>query len=94
MLIEHTFSMGDIKDDLLCCITLLNSLSEHFPDACSIISRDIATLTESTPYTSKDIHRFLENEQSLLETSGKYTNFLTKLRHAYCDLTMILSIIK
>jgi hypothetical protein len=66
-LIEHAFSMGDIKADLLCCIALLNSLSEHFPHARSIISRDITTSTESTPYTSKDIHRFLENEQSLLE---------------------------
>jgi hypothetical protein len=51
--------MGDTKADLLCCIALLNSLSEHFPHARSIISRDITTLTESTPYTSKDIRRFL-----------------------------------
>jgi hypothetical protein len=58
---------GDIKADLLCCIALLNSLGKHFPHACSIISHGITTLTESTPYTSKDIHCFLENEQSLLE---------------------------
>ncbi|KAF8219320.1 hypothetical protein L208DRAFT_1551817, partial [Tricholoma matsutake] len=66
-LIEQAFAMGDIKADLLCCIALLHSLSDNFPHAQSIISHDIAALTDAAPYGSKDIHLFLENEQSLLE---------------------------
>ncbi|KAF8223051.1 hypothetical protein L208DRAFT_1153187, partial [Tricholoma matsutake] len=66
-LIEHTFAMGDIQADLLCCIALLNSLSDNFPHARSIISWDIAASSLSAPYGSKDIKLFLENEQSLLE---------------------------
>ncbi|KAF8234202.1 hypothetical protein L208DRAFT_1157971, partial [Tricholoma matsutake] len=66
-LIERAFAMGDIKPDLLCCIMLLNSLSEHFPHVHSIISRDITASTDASPYTSMKIHQFLENEQSLLE---------------------------
>ncbi|KAF8240510.1 hypothetical protein L208DRAFT_1232533, partial [Tricholoma matsutake] len=66
-LIDCMFAMGDIKPDLLCCIALLNSLSDNFPHAHSIISRDITASTKESPYTSKDICSFLENEQSLLE---------------------------
>ncbi|KAF8221466.1 hypothetical protein L208DRAFT_1531995 [Tricholoma matsutake] len=70
-LIERAFSMGDIKADLLCCIALLNSLSDNFPHACSIISRDIAASTAASSYGSKDIHLFLENEQSLLKNDQR-----------------------
>ncbi|KAF8224859.1 hypothetical protein L208DRAFT_1509451 [Tricholoma matsutake] len=59
--------MGTITSDLLCCIALLNSLSSHFPHACSIISHNIAAATVSAPYTSKDICLFLENEQMIHE---------------------------
>ncbi|KAF8234927.1 hypothetical protein L208DRAFT_1545397, partial [Tricholoma matsutake] len=59
--------MWDIKPNLLCCIALLNSLSEHFPHACSIISCDIMASTDASPYTSMKICQLLENEQSLLE---------------------------
>ena len=62
--------MGTITSDLLCCIVLLNSLSSHFPHACSIIFHDITVSTEYVPYTFKDIHLFLENEQTLLETDA------------------------
>ncbi|KAF8233884.1 hypothetical protein L208DRAFT_1553889, partial [Tricholoma matsutake] len=58
MLIEHAFAMGDITSDLLCCITLLNSISSHFPHAHSIISCNIAASMPSAPYTSKNIHFF------------------------------------
>jgi hypothetical protein len=70
-LIERAFAMGDIKADLLCSIALLNSLSDHFPHARSIISRDISNSTEKSPYTSNDIRRFLENEQSLIENDQR-----------------------
>ena len=61
--------MGDIKADLMCCITVLNSLSDNFPHACSIISHNIATSTATSPYGSKDIHLFLENKQFLLKNN-------------------------
>ena len=70
-LIEHAFAMGNIKADLLCCITLLNSLSDNFPHARSIISCDITATTTASPYGLKDIHLFLENEQSLLENDHR-----------------------
>lgn len=66
-LIERAFAMGDIKADLLCCIALLHSLSDNFPHARSIISRNITALTDAAPYGSKDICLFLDNEQFLLE---------------------------
>ena len=70
-LIERAFAMGDIKANLLCCIALLNSLSDNFPHARSIISCDIAASTATSLYGSKDIHLFLENEQSLLENDQR-----------------------
>ena len=73
-LIERAFAMGNITSDLLCCIALLNSLSSNFPHARSIISRDIATSTSSSPYTSTDIRLFLENEQSLQDTDTRNTH--------------------
>lgn len=69
-LIKCAFAMGDIKADLLYCIVLLNSLSEHFPHARSIISCDIAASTDALPYTSMKIHQFLENKQSFLENDS------------------------
>ncbi|KAF8218472.1 hypothetical protein L208DRAFT_1064996, partial [Tricholoma matsutake] len=82
-LIECAFAIGDIKADLLCCIALLNSLSEHFPHAHSIISHDIMASTDTSPYTSMKIHQFLENEQSLLENDARnnFCPFVTPTAH-------------
>ena len=71
--IERAFAMDNITSDLLCCIALLNSLGTHFPHARSIVLRDISASTKGAPYTSVDIRRYLENEQTLHESDQTTT---------------------
>jgi hypothetical protein len=70
--IDRAFSMGDITPNLLKCIAILNSLSgEQFTTARSMILWDISASTTAKPYTSANIHDFLETEQTLLDSDKK-----------------------
>jgi len=62
--VNQAFAMGDFTADLFCCITIINSL-EDFPHIHSSILRNLCTSSKEKQYTSKDIHHYLESEQTL-----------------------------
>lgn len=68
--VDQAFAMGEFTVDLFRCIAIINSL-EDFPHICSSILCDLHALTKEKPYTSKDIHHYLESEQTLHAAADK-----------------------
>ncbi|KAG5725581.1 Copia protein [Termitomyces sp. T112] len=65
--INCAFDVGDVTKELLQSIATLSFLSDNslYANTRSIISRNLAAATASTPYGPDDIRRFLQNEQTL-----------------------------
>ena len=70
--IYQAFPMGDFTVDLFRCVAIINSLKD-FPHIHSSILCDLRTSTKDKEYTLKDIHHYLESEQTLHAVTEKST---------------------
>ena len=77
--VDHAFAMGDFTADLFHCIAIINSLKD-FPHIFSSILHDLCTSTKEKEYTSKDIHHYLESQQTLHAMMDKSSSI------QYCPL--------
>ena len=62
--VNQAFTMGTMTADLFCCIAIINSL-EDFPHTHSSILCDLHKSTKEKKYASKNIHHYLESEETL-----------------------------
>jgi hypothetical protein len=69
--VRRAFDMGDITSDIYTCIALLNSLNGNpFKSLQASVSRGLTDSTKAKPFTSADICRLMENQQTIINSKS------------------------
>ncbi|KAF5386655.1 hypothetical protein D9615_001950 [Tricholomella constricta] len=74
-IVRRAYDVGEINCDLFTCIALLNSLNDHaFESLQASVSQCLANSTKAAPFTSADIRRLMENQQTIINSKSHHSS--------------------